>query len=380
LTHAKPKQRAPLWSLSTPIIKSFTLLLFALTTIYAHGQWIGVPFPGLQTGCSCQNGEWIDSLHFYTQDGSGGYCYFSGDAGETIDTIRVPVFLPGYLQFISSEQSFQLDVNANKLYRTVDKWNHYDTLQISENGKSGFQKGKMRAFFFWKNGRGIVIGDSNNGCSEVWSTSYFGKTWSQITCSNSSLESINWSFSFGGYSYNQSGNLCFINGGSFFRTDDFGMSWQSYPQPKGMRLFGTPAFKDSLRGLCRRTVWYLNETSLARTFDGGKTWDTSLSIQESLGAFKYVKKSEHYPGMYIAIGNGSLYSYDDGVTWNRLDTLKKTGHSFWNAEIGIFFIKNDGNGIGGYLFDPSFFCQILITFYHLLKLKLNSTPIPAETT
>jgi len=340
-------------------MKAYIVLAFSIYSIDANAQFIGVPFPGLPYFSSCNTAEWIDSTTFYASDPSSEYCYYSSDAGETIDTLRLPAIAESKLQFISRNEAFQISYLQNKLFHTINRWDTWEEVLIRDSINEGYKSGKMSVFHFWKDGAGVIVGDSTSGCLEIWTTTNYGAEWQKCPCENSITRSFDFNapFGLGAKLFEIDSNTGLLYNGRnddfLLKTSDRGIHWIEMPVPREFHFSSRFAFKDDSNWICARLGNYPKETSLTRTHDGGHTWDTSQYSEHYFGSIQYVEGTKKYPDMLVTGGQQLHYSLDDGYNWNLLDTNRYENISFYNAERGMLLTKNRGNEIGGYLFDAS---------------------------
>jgi|GEM_PF-1744286 len=340
-------------------MKTYIILVLSFDSIESNAQFIGVPFHGLPYYSSCNTAEWIDSTTFYASNPSSAYCYYSSDAGESIDTIRLPAIAESKLQFISRNEAFQISYLQNKLFHTNNRWDTWEEVNISDSINKGYKSGKMSVFHFWEDGTGVIVGDSTSGCLEIWTTKNYGVQWQKCPCSNSITRAFDFNAPFGLgamiFEIDSNSGLLYNGRNSNFllKTSDRGMHWIEMPVPKEFHFSRRFAFKDDSNWICGRLGNYPKETSMARTHDGGLTWDTSQHSEHYFGSIQYVKGTKTYPGMLVSGGLKLHYSLDDGYSWKLLDTNRYENISFYNAERGMLLVKNRGNEIGGYLFDAA---------------------------
>ncbi len=211
------------------------------------------------------------------------------------------------------------------------------------------------AFFdgidFWDNGEGLLFGDpidsfpyitkltSDNQFLRIPSTKLpqlilneagFAASGTSIDCIGKGVAYIGW----GGDEVR------------VFKTLDYGQTWvtQSTPMPKHQTGTGiySLAFKDEMNGVAVGGNWEFPECDSSKIYtnDGGETWQLAKGVQGYRSCVTHVKDN-----IYISTGTkGTDISYDDGKTWELLDTLGFNAIQFSNClEEQII-----GIGVGNY--------------------------------
>lgn len=342
-------------------MKKLALFIFLLQfSLQTSAQWLGIPFPNLETGLSPAYPLWIDSSTFYAID-RVGHVYMSLNFGESIIEKQLPIKHVGGFQQITKSTGYILESFGDKIYKTTNSWESYQELLITNDGDTAFKNNQIWGFVFWSETKGMVFGDSTNGCMEIWTNAENDTVWERVACTSEISHHTSY---FASASQpvptikfeNGQAYVCLTSYYGYFRISDFGRKWKKYLYDDHWEFYEKIAFKDSLHGISARRTYFPKDgrTSIARTEDGGATWDTSLLVPFPFDAIEYAKPSSNYPGYYVACGEKCYISLNDGQTWTQIDSFPKKYISFWNSETGMFLVENDGNGVGGYLFDPSF--------------------------
>ncbi len=194
-----------------------------------------------------------------------------------------------------------------------------------------------------------LLGDTLNGCHEIWRTEDGGNNWLRVPCANVNLL-INLKVNSGKKIYNVGSTTFMVNpkpDASLIVARDYGKTWDSIHIDKISKNNIDPsivsiAFSDSMHGLLSYYKNIIKDTAtfLLRTEDGGYTWNDMT--EKGLTNMCYAKATNKQLGFYIASTSDgankhyySKVSFDNGYTWKVLDTLQHTSFSFKDAEFGM---------------------------------------------
>ena len=218
-----------------------------------------------------------------------------------------------------------------RIYKTTDGGSHW-TLQYTNTTKGVF----FDAMAFWDAQHGIAFSDPVGGSFLIITTTDGGATWREVPRENIPPPLPNEAaFAASGTCLTVQGrhNVWFGTGGGavsrVFRSTDQGRTWKVAVTPikSGNASSGifSLAFKDARRGVAVGGDYKKTDEAsdnVARTTDGGATWDLGGRSQPPglKEAVVYVPGTSTSPTL-IAVGpSGSGYSLDDGKTWTRIDT------------------------------------------------------------
>ncbi|BDD09286.1 oxidoreductase [Fulvitalea axinellae] len=178
---------------------------------------------------------------------------------------------------------------------------------------------------------GAVYGDPINGEQQVLHTANGGMTWEKVSVSSDDVpilkQEAGFAASGSGLAYLANGEIIYGLGGDQARTISYNTkvkkaSVSSTPLSHGAPAKGiySIAFKDNLNGLAVGGEYLdstMNNSSMAITTDGGKTW--TLPSQPAKG---YTSSVCYVPDSDIAVAVGRYGSYlseDNGMTWRKTD-------------------------------------------------------------
>jgi len=334
-------------------------LLSLLASSHAYSQWIPIPFPASSRNEFLTSYNWVDS-HFIAGVSNNSSIYYSEDAGNSFLQIQIPVTHPGTFQQVSVNEAYLIDYGKNLILHTKTLWSSIDTLIISDGNDTAFNNNRVIFLHFWDEKSGLLLGDSSDGCLEAWQTQDGGGSWNHISCQNLPAQKLNILLSLNFLPQlselgNGRGILRFPQYPSVhFFISSFGNEIKKTTVPIEFRITSQMAFQDSLHGLAlRKYSFNTGITSILSTSDGGKTWDSSLFYTQFLNNIIHAPASTLHQGAYVASGNGTFNSRDAGKTWEQWDTIYRESLNFFDIEHGFSIVADNGNGIGGYLFDPA---------------------------
>ncbi|HRC33138.1 MAG TPA: T9SS type A sorting domain-containing protein [Bacteroidia bacterium] len=257
---------------------------------------------------------------------------------------------------------------TGKIMHTADggaTWTHQATAAYA--GAAAFPN----FVHFWDLNIGVTMGDPNGGYFEIYTTVDGGTTWTRVPTANIPAE-LNGEFGIVNVFTTQGASTIWFgtNVGRIYKSTDYGVTWTVATTPYAGIYIGSIAFKDANNGI----AFSADQTSVddvISTNDGGATWTTIANATTGGLTFRnaacYVPGT---PGTYIACSagqtGGSLFSNDDGNTWNVIDadphtdveftsdidgfggTLTQDGGSIyqiykWTGPVGISEIANTTN-------------------------------------
>lgn len=240
---------------------------------------------------------------------------------------------------------FMLSVAAPALlYKTGD---HGMELVYKEEGEGVFYD----AMTFWNDNEGIAMGDSVDGCLSLLITRDSGNTWNKVPCaelptgvagegafaaSNTNIKTI--------------GDNTWIatTSSAIYFSGNKGKSWQRFETPivkeKPTEGIYSIDFYDGNLGVAiggDYTKPGNNLGNLARTVDGGKSWELMAEEQEP----DYKSCIQFVPGTkgqgIVALGfTGISYSSDSGESWTELSEESFYTIRFKNDSIAYAAGKN----------------------------------------
>lgn len=207
---------------------------------------------------------------------------------------------------------------------------------------------------FWNANQGVTVGDglSETGNFEIYTTSDGGVSWQRVPLANlPPVGTPNPPYSITN-GYRVADNRIWFFGDDngtrkIYRSDDFGISWKSYPVPfSNINLF---TFTDSLHGYAIDKVAGLN--MLFASTDGGAIWSTGIPYTGPQAIYLLT----NIPGTsnIVVAGEGTSYSNNNGITWIPIDSALHGPTTFlstsigWSAKFptGIYKWSNFQNGI-----------------------------------
>lgn len=282
--------------------------------------------------------------------GTGGQYAITKDAGanwmpavvtgaDSLDFRDIAAFSNGTTYLLSAGPG-----EKSRVYKSTDGGKNWQ-LQFT----SPFPNGFFSAMAFWDDKSGIAFSDPVDGRFAIISTTDGGENWRQLA-PEQMPPAIDGEYAFAASGTcliaGDGGNAWIASGGAaarVFHSPDYGKSWSVFDT--AMRS-GTPsagifsiAFKDANNGIAVGGDYQnpeVAENNVARTTDGGKTWQLLANPAELAyrSCVRYLEKGDL--SILIAVGrSGCSYSTDDGLTW----------HDFGNEVYYTFDISPSGNSI-----------------------------------
>lgn len=146
------------------------------------------------------------------------------------------------------------------------------------------------------------------------------------------------------------GNMVWIYSGleptKLFRSSDLGRTWETITLPSWLKpaAYNSIAFSTEKFGL----MTCFNDGKLARTTDGGETWEVD-GFQKPSGLsnrITFANATTNNPGFFMIYGiEGCYYSYSNGQWWHKIDGEKHNLVSFYNANFGVSFYEAPNNNL-----------------------------------
>lgn len=274
---------------------------------------------------------------------NGKYGFYEINAETISDDVNViPSYFSskntGVIDFLDTKPAFRSIANTVDaffvlsidnpalLYRVTKKTGNIDLVYIEQLEGVFYD-----AMTFWNDTEGIAIGDPVRGCLSIITTRDGGATWQKKGCielpvteegeaafaaSDTNIKTVN-------------DHTWIVTGGLKSRilySPDKGNSWELFETPivQGTETSGgyTMDFYDANQGIIYGgdyTKPELAVANIARTSDGGKTWETTTdnANQGYKSCVQYVPNSNGKE--LIALGfTGISYSKDGGDHWEEL--------------------------------------------------------------
>ena len=193
---------------------------------------------------------------------------------------------------------------------------------------------------FWNTTQGIAIGDPVDVEMEIYTTTDLGTTWIKVPDENIPDPLPGEAAIIGNFDVVGSTIWFSTTKGRIFRSVDYGQYWDAFSTP--FSLFTKANFKDENFGWIQNVgQWEFSQ--IARTADGGQTWDFIEHSGPLLNwDLDYIPGSTNTlisSGAYL--NNGISMSYDGGENW------------YWMEEQGTKYFKMDWldgqtGWVGGY--------------------------------
>jgi hypothetical protein len=323
-----------------------TTLVFAFSSVNA--QWTIKDFGAKKSKAFQFGNSFVNFSKNYISISLYG-THLSNDGGLNFITDTLNSFNCGLNDTTFLTQKYNKDYKKITFYKSTDftkTWNPYFIKDVSD---TAFSKNYSYNMINIQNERNIsIVGDSSNGCQEIWRTEDGGNSWKRVPCNK-----VNIKFS-AGYSIDR---YCNVGSTTYCvnpRTNqgllvanNFGDKWDSiHLNINDVFYIHNLAFSDSLHGLMFYTTYYKDTLSyLVKTDDGGKSWYPMN--ERGLLYSVYVKSTEKQMGFYLATGvdfkNSSNYtkvSFDNGYTWKTLDSIWHFYFKFKDAENGYSVLYN----------------------------------------
>lgn len=285
-----------------------------------------------------ENVIWASAFNVY--EGSVGFNYeftVSSDGGESFEKnefFGIPDSLHlSYLHAVSADSAWIAmwgdTIGGNSIFSTSDggySWTAQSTANFY--GTSAF----VNIVYFFDSNNGICLGDPNNGYFEHYTTNDGGLNWTRVPVENlpEPLEDEN--------GYNRGKSFDVTDGVVFYGTSkgrllksyDMGHSWIALDTD--LDKISKLAFKDSLVGIV------VGEGIQSKiTFNGGQSWyDMAFNTEYYGGQIEFAHGT---PGFWCTIWqggeiSGSGYSFNNGSSWTRMDSVFYTDIQFLHDEIG----------------------------------------------
>ncbi len=222
---------------------------------------------------------------------------------------------------------FVLSIENPALLYKIKKETQEVSLVYTENNEAVFYD----AMTFWNDQEGIAMGDPTEDCLSIIITRDGGDHWEKMPCENlPKVKEGETAFAASDTNIKTIENHTWIVSGGkasrVFYSADKGRTWSVTDTPilQGEETQGayTMDFYDTTKGIIYGgdyTEPELNDANIARTTDGGKTWDiiASGSNQGYKSCVQYVPGSGGEE--LIALGfTGISYSKDAGDSWIKL--------------------------------------------------------------
>lgn len=147
---------------------------------------------------------------------------------------------------------------------------------------------------------------------------------------------------------NESANIAVVGGYSFYKSTDQGVNWTQMNSSLGSALYSFEGFNvaivDQLTMSIVGKAFDYSTCSVARTTDGGSTWNTTLSVPSTSNTTELTDIAVHGNTMIVTGVNGIYRSTDAGTTWTFIPVSS-------GGQVGKFVRYNqaaDSWLIGGY--------------------------------
>ena len=253
---------------------------------------------------------------------------------------------------VTSEAVHLLSITSPALLlRSEDRGAHWDTVFVDADSAAFYD-----SMVFFDDREGLAMGDPVDSCLRVMATRDGGRSWSVVPCGDlPSPVAGEAGFAASNTNLAVNGDHAWIaTGGAaarVFHSTDRGQTWHAVETPmnQGGEMtgsFGMAMAPGGQRGLLVGGDWgdkARAEGSMARTEDGGRTWQALPGIgYRSCVQFDPSDESGNHA---VAIGTPGLsMTADGGETWGRSsvsDTLFYTGRyapsgeSVWLAGRGV---------------------------------------------
>jgi len=242
------------------------------------------------------------------------------------------------------------DFGLGEIIRTTNGGNSWQKVTTAAQFAGGF----CNWVYMFDANEGVAFGDPNGGSFEVLRTSNGGNTWTRLPAAN--LPAPLNAYEYGVSTFFGLGNTVWAgtarttgNGNQpvrIFKSTDRGHTWTAAFTPLPGAVHGI-AFKDSLNGLASSimpTGATVGSNFLARTTDGGLTWQAITPLNSPTGCF-YLHGLDAVPGGngYLSIGPRLItmntitdfgFSFSsDGITWRDIQRGLTTANVFMGPEI-----------------------------------------------
>ena len=265
--------------------------------------------------------------------------WMSGSKGTVYHLKGDEVFIdsiPGnenldFRDIVAFDSNTALTITAGspaRIYKTQDGGQNWSLVYENTDSLIFFD-----AMEFWDDQRGIAMSDPIDDKLFLLVTEDGGESWSRIPKENlPEKNEIEAGFAASGTSIAlQPGGKAWIGlGGTearVYQSQDYGVSWKAVntPMMQGNASCGiySICFSDELHGVGVGGNWELHESDSAAIYteDGGETWHLASGI----GGYRSCVEDVLLPGytrpLYVNGGTSGInISYDQGHSWNSLDT------------------------------------------------------------
>lgn len=216
----------------------------------------------------------------------------------------------------------------------------------SQQGSTLFQSATSfgNVIYFWDANTGVAMGDPPSGEFEIYTTSDGGANWNAVDAANIP-DALSGEYGLvRGLAVGSDGAIWFLtNMGRVYKSTDQGQTWTAYDTGLTGQI-EVVACKDA------NNAWVRQAGSMARTTDGGATWNT---ITPASGHFFkndlcFVPTTADViistgVNMSDVTDQGSSYSLDGGDNWVTIDSAVQ--------RIAVKFFNNGTGWCGGFSTD-----------------------------
>ncbi len=334
-------------------------LLAMCLYLNSHAQWVETPID-IKTGYYLSSVQALDSNTFIGHDGESDF-FITTDYGATFTKRTNPFGIKsGNLYHRSLDTGFFVDHLFYRITFTTDAWQSFSNYSISDGMDTAFQKAVPWVYYELANGKAIALGDSSKGYLEAWWTEDNGNTWTRAANQASLLGGFKMELNYARIP------KPWISGDTFIvalpskesylpslllKTFNGGKDWIRHEIAPTYRFYRDLAFEDANKIIMSRS-YYPGSSTIARSTDGGMTWDTTLKI---LDYYQYITSVKNgHTTLFFASGIGSAYSSDFGETWTKLDNLNHRGLYFYDANHGLSSMQKSPSNGGVRMFDGIF--------------------------
>lgn len=270
--------------------------------------------------------------------GTRGTVVRTTDGGKTWKPSKLPT--GDSLDFqniyaINGSQAFVMSVGQGRktrIFNTTDGGAHWKPKYMSLNAELVW-----RCFGFWNADHAIGISDVQKGDFLMMFSLDGGASWDRVPADS-------FPAALPGEHTSASNPACIRTGwyrhawfttsmGRVIRTTNYGGSWKAsfvHIAIGDAQIINSIMFRDESHGLVFGEVKAApGKTVISETNDGGKSWDerTALALPISVASTAYVPFLSG--PTIIAVGSaGAIFSRDNGLTWNTVDTLSYTSVTF----------------------------------------------------
>ncbi len=339
---------------------SFGFLVRAVGQAYIYGLQIEPVAARTWDVISLATSQTIYSLKAVDENtvwggASGGTHLRTTDGGTTWKTGTVPGATSLTLNSIAV-------IDQNTAYFTANNFNTGQDARIYKTADGGttwtqqYRSAGTGAFFnsvaFWDADNGIAMSDPVGGSFLIVTTTDGGAHWTPVPSANlPARRQGEYGFGDGG------GMMLFVHGkkhvwlgtGYFgntvgsavrvLRSSDNGQTWNFTDTPLVTQYYAgirTLAFADTLTGFAGgfQDFYDKNATMLAKTTDGGLSWNPVSALKIEPSTMQYVPNTNNKM-IVTSSGQGFAYSNDAGDTWQILPSTQATyALSFTSPTVG----------------------------------------------